>query len=64
MLRWAEERIPRLVEKHGTARTAVIGANAMISEPDATVLLLAAGYRRVFSLVHRSDSSSRPFQGS
>ncbi|MGW2303314.1 GNAT family N-acetyltransferase [Streptomyces sp. NPDC001809] len=51
MLRWAEERIRRLVEEHGTARTAVIGANAMLSEQDATALLLAAGYRRVFSLV-------------
>ncbi|MGW0185741.1 GNAT family N-acetyltransferase [Streptomyces sp. NPDC003362] len=51
MLGWAEERIRRLVEQHGTARTAVIGANAMASEQDATALLLAAGYRRVFSLV-------------
>lgn len=51
MLRWAEERIRQLVEEHGTARTAVIGANAMLSEQDATALLLAAGYRRVFSLV-------------
>ncbi|QKG18692.1 GCN5-like N-acetyltransferase [Actinomadura verrucosospora] len=51
MLSWAEERIRRLVEHHGTARTAVIGANAMASEQDATALLLAAGYRRVFSLV-------------
>ncbi|WP_369147893.1 GNAT family N-acetyltransferase [Streptomyces sp. R44] len=51
MLRWAEERIRELVEQHGTARTAVIGANAAASEQDATALLLAAGYRRVFSLV-------------
>lgn len=51
MLGWAEERIRRLVEDHGTARTAVLGANAMVSEQDATALLLAAGYRRVFSLV-------------
>ncbi|MER7195497.1 GNAT family N-acetyltransferase [Streptomyces flaveolus] len=51
MLGWAEERIRQLVEQHGTARTAVIGANAMASEQDATSLLLAAGYRRVFSLV-------------
>ncbi|MGW6443213.1 GNAT family N-acetyltransferase [Lentzea sp. NPDC055074] len=51
MLSWAEERIRQLVEQHGTARTAVIGANAMASEQDATALLLAAGYRRVFSLV-------------
>lgn len=51
MLSWAEERIRRLVVEHGTARTAVIGANAMASEQDATALLLAAGYRRVFSLV-------------
>ncbi len=51
MLSWAEERIRRLVEKHGTARTAVIGAIALVSEQDATALLLAAGYRPVFSLV-------------
>ncbi|WP_427889136.1 GNAT family N-acetyltransferase [Kribbella sp. GL6] len=51
MLSWAEERIRRLVDDHGTAPTAVIGANAMASEQDATALLLAAGYRRVFSLV-------------
>ncbi|RPK44332.1 GNAT family N-acetyltransferase [Streptomyces sp. ADI93-02] len=51
MLSWAEERIRRLVEHHGTARTAVIGANATASEQDATDLLLTAGYRRVFSLV-------------
>ncbi|MFI9330061.1 GNAT family N-acetyltransferase [Kitasatospora sp. NPDC052868] len=51
MLRWAEERIRRLVKQHGTARTAVVGANAMASEQDATALLRAAGYRRVFSLV-------------
>ncbi|MEV7542471.1 GNAT family N-acetyltransferase [Streptomyces sp. NPDC089915] len=51
MLSWAEGRIRRLVEEHGTARAAVIGANAMVSERDATALLLAAGYRRVFTLV-------------
>ncbi|MFE9676879.1 GNAT family N-acetyltransferase [Streptomyces sp. NPDC006259] len=51
MLCWAEQRIRRLVEEHGTARSAVIGANATASEEDATALLLAAGYRRVFSLV-------------
>jgi mycothiol synthase len=51
MLSWAEERIGQLVSQHGTARTAVIGANAMASERDATALLLAAGYRRIFSLV-------------
>ncbi|CAM5625563.1 hypothetical protein SBADM41S_01791 [Streptomyces badius] len=44
MLSWAEERIRQLVKQHGTARTAVIGANAMASEQDATALLLAAGY--------------------
>ncbi|MFH8801019.1 GNAT family N-acetyltransferase [Streptomyces sp. NPDC017936] len=48
---WAEERIRQLVEEQGTARTAVIGANATVSEQDATALLLAAGYRRAFSLV-------------
>ncbi|MFJ3900371.1 GNAT family N-acetyltransferase [Streptomyces sp. NPDC090025] len=51
MLGWAEERIRRLVEQHGTKGTAVIGANALTSEQDATALLLAAGYRRVFSLI-------------
>ncbi|MFG2919467.1 GNAT family N-acetyltransferase [Kitasatospora sp. NPDC048298] len=51
MLSWAEERIHQLVEQHGTNRTAVIGANALVSEQDATALLLAAGYRRVFGLV-------------
>ncbi|WP_030692457.1 GNAT family N-acetyltransferase [Streptomyces globisporus] len=51
MLDWAEERIRRLVERHGTARTAVIGANATSSEREATALLLGAGYRRVFSLI-------------
>ncbi|MGW4161382.1 GNAT family N-acetyltransferase [Streptomyces sp. NPDC004788] len=51
MLSWAEERIRKLVEEHGTARTAVIGANAAACEQDATALLLEAGYRRVFSLV-------------
>ncbi|WP_217545235.1 GNAT family N-acetyltransferase [Streptomyces sp. GbtcB6] len=51
MLSWAEERIRQLVRQHGTTRTAVIGANAMASEQDATALLLGNGYRRVFSLV-------------
>ncbi|MEU9172196.1 GNAT family N-acetyltransferase [Streptomyces sp. NPDC048420] len=51
MLSWAEERIRRLAVQHGTVRTAVIGANAMASEQDATALLLAADYQRVFSLV-------------
>ncbi|WP_225800025.1 GNAT family N-acetyltransferase [Streptomyces sp. NK15101] len=51
MLGWAERRIRRLVRQHGTARTAVLGANAMASEQDATTLLLETGYRRVFSLV-------------
>ncbi|MEE1758859.1 GNAT family N-acetyltransferase [Streptomyces sp. SP18BB07] len=51
MLSWAEARIRQLVIQHGTARTAVIGANAMASEKEATALLLTAGYRRVFSLV-------------
>lgn len=51
MLRWAEERIRRLVAQHGTAGTAIIGASAMASERDATALLLAADYRSVFSLV-------------
>ncbi|MFG3041331.1 GNAT family N-acetyltransferase [Streptomyces sp. NPDC048330] len=51
LLSWAESRIRRLVHQHGTARTAVIGANAMASQQDATALLLDAGYRRVFSLV-------------
>jgi ribosomal protein S18 acetylase RimI-like enzyme len=51
MLSWAEERIRQLAEQHGTVRAAVIGANAMTSEQDATSLLLATGYRRVFSLI-------------
>jgi ribosomal protein S18 acetylase RimI-like enzyme len=51
MLNWAESRIRQLVQQHGTAQTAVIGANAMASEQEATALLLEAGYRRVFSLV-------------
>lgn len=51
MLGWAEERVRQLAAQHDTVRTAVIGANAMASEQDATALLLAAGYRRVFSLV-------------
>jgi ribosomal protein S18 acetylase RimI-like enzyme len=65
MLSWAEERIRQLVEQHGTARTAVIGANATASEQDATALLLAAEYRRVFSLVELtlSDLQHLPEQG-
>ncbi|WP_329538024.1 GNAT family N-acetyltransferase (plasmid) [Streptomyces sp. NBC_01450] len=51
MLNWAETRIRQLVQQHGTAQTAVIGANAMASEQEATALLLETGYRRVFSLV-------------
>ncbi|WP_327281183.1 GNAT family N-acetyltransferase [Streptomyces sp. NBC_01278] len=66
MLSWAEERIGQLVEQHGTARTAVIGANATASEQDATALLLAAGYRRVFSLVELElgDLQQSPERGS
>jgi ribosomal protein S18 acetylase RimI-like enzyme len=51
MLNWAECRIRRLVQQHGTTQVAVFGANAMASEQDATTLLLETGYRRVFSLV-------------
>ncbi|WP_329586240.1 GNAT family N-acetyltransferase [Streptomyces sp. NBC_01005] len=51
MLDWAESRIRRLVQQHGTTPTAVCGANALASEQDATALLLEKGYRRVFSLV-------------
>lgn len=51
MLDWAEGRIRRLVQQHGTARSAVFGANAMASEEDATRLLLDNGYQRVFSVV-------------
>ncbi|MCT2548053.1 GNAT family N-acetyltransferase [Streptomyces atratus] len=51
MLSWAEGRIRRLVQQHGTTPTAVFGANALASEQDATALLLDKGYRRVFSLV-------------
>ncbi|MER7689823.1 GNAT family N-acetyltransferase [Streptomyces sp. NPDC097610] len=63
---WAEERIRQLVKQHGTARTAVIGANAMASEQDATALLQAAGYRRVFSLVELElgDLRQLPEKGS
>lgn len=50
MLTWAESRIRRLVRRHGTARVAVFGANALAAEEEATALLLEAGYRRVFSL--------------
>ncbi|MCZ0984623.1 GNAT family N-acetyltransferase [Streptomyces diastatochromogenes] len=66
MLNWAESRIRWLVQQHGTAQTAVIGANAMASEQEATALLLETGYRRVFSLVEleladlRQPSDSRP----
>ncbi|MFF0560847.1 GNAT family N-acetyltransferase [Streptomyces sp. NPDC004266] len=51
MLDWAESRIRQLVQQHGTPQTAVLGANAMASEQEATALLLESGYRRVFSLV-------------
>ncbi|MFI1655028.1 GNAT family N-acetyltransferase [Streptomyces sp. NPDC020472] len=51
MLDWAESRIRQLVQQHGTAQTAVLGANATASEQEATALLLESGYRRVFSLV-------------
>ncbi|WP_346093527.1 GNAT family N-acetyltransferase [Streptomyces olivaceiscleroticus] len=50
MLAWAEGRIRHLVQQHGTAQTAVFGANATSTTEDATRLLLEAGYRRVFSL--------------
>ncbi|CAM5505572.1 GNAT family N-acetyltransferase [Streptomyces sp. ATCC51928] len=66
MLAWAEDRIRRLVRQHGTARTAVLGTNATACEHDATALLLASGYRRVFSLVEleltdlRTLPDSRP----
>ncbi|MFE6769962.1 GNAT family N-acetyltransferase [Streptomyces fimicarius] len=66
MLAWAEDRIRRLVRQHGTAGTAVLGANATACEHDATALLLASGYRRVFSLVEleltdlRTLPDSRP----
>jgi len=43
ILSWAEERIRQLVRQHGTARTAVIGANTSASEQEATALLLGAG---------------------
>ncbi|MFF3035837.1 GNAT family N-acetyltransferase [Streptomyces rubiginosohelvolus] len=51
MLNWAESRIRQLVQQHGTAQTAMLGANAMASQQDATALLLDSGYRSVFSLV-------------
>ncbi|MFD0337305.1 GNAT family N-acetyltransferase [Streptomyces sp. NPDC127117] len=51
MLNWAETRIRRLVQQHGTTPTAVFGANAVATEQDATALLLENGYRPVFSLV-------------
>ncbi|MGW8635036.1 GNAT family N-acetyltransferase [Streptomyces sp. NPDC055793] len=59
MLNWAESRIRQLVQQHGTAQTAVIGANAMASEQEATALLLETGYRRVFSLVELELSDLR-----
>ncbi|MFF8746976.1 GNAT family N-acetyltransferase [Streptomyces californicus] len=59
----AESRIRRLVRQHGTARTAVIGANAMASEQEATALLLDAGYRRVFSLVELELADLRQLPG-
>ncbi|MFE6750713.1 GNAT family N-acetyltransferase [Kitasatospora purpeofusca] len=63
MLGWAEERIRRLAADHGTTRTAVIGANATVSEQDATALLLGAGYRRVFSLVELELSDLQQVPG-
>ncbi|MGK5450114.1 GNAT family N-acetyltransferase [Streptomyces radiopugnans] len=51
MLAWAEARVRRIAEEHGTTRTAVIGANAAASERDATALLLGAGYRPAFTLL-------------
>ncbi|MFF7747919.1 GNAT family N-acetyltransferase [Streptomyces sp. NPDC007971] len=65
MLDWAEGRIRQLVQQHGTAPTAVIGANAMASEQEATALLLETGYRRVFSLVELelSDLRHLPAEG-
>ncbi|NBE95933.1 GNAT family N-acetyltransferase [Nonomuraea sp. KC401] len=70
MLGWAESRIRRLVRQHGTARTAVFGANATDHEHEATALLAGAGYRRVFSLVEMElpdlrdlSASGRPPDG-
>jgi ribosomal protein S18 acetylase RimI-like enzyme len=63
MLTWAESRVRRLVRQHGTARTAVLGANATAGEQDATALLLAAGYRRVFSLVELELADLRHLPG-
>ena len=51
MLAWAERRIRELVDEHGTAASAVFGANAQTSATESTALLLDAGYRPVFSLV-------------
>lgn len=66
MLRWAEDRIRRLVAQHGTAGTAVIGANAMASERDATALLLAVGLPARLQPgragVERSAPAARPGQ--
>ncbi|MFF7364195.1 GNAT family N-acetyltransferase [Streptomyces sp. NPDC008125] len=64
MLDWAEARIRRLVRQHGTAPTAVFGANAAASEQDATALLLGAGYLRVFSLVELELADLRQLPGS
>ena len=63
MLDWAETRVRHLVARHGTARTAVLGANAMATERDATALLLDAGYRRVFSLVELALPDLRQLPG-
>ncbi|PRX64895.1 ribosomal protein S18 acetylase RimI-like enzyme [Nonomuraea fuscirosea] len=51
MLTWAEEHIRALVRRHGTAATAVFGANAAASATEATALLLEAGYRQAFRLM-------------
>src|SRR5262249_47316182 len=63
MLNWAECRIRRLVQQHGTTQVAVLGANAMTSEHDAMTLLLETGYRRVFSLVELELADLRQLPG-
>lgn len=63
MLDWAENRIRRLVREHGTGQTAVFGANATAGETDATALLRAGGYRRVFSLVELELADLRTLPG-
>ncbi|EFL25690.1 GNAT family acetyltransferase [Streptomyces himastatinicus ATCC 53653] len=63
MLDWAETRVRHLIGEHGTARTAVLGANATATERDATALLLDAGYRRVFSLVELELPDLRQLPG-